>query len=453
MSAAERIKERKKLITDILKHSQGRSVLGADIRKRIKDAFGKNVSKGTLSSDIKALAAEGYEIVSDTDGYKLVGIREMAEVDETKSLEPIRRDTVAKWLIMIILSEDQDRYMSVREICDRYGELTDALSMSGIKAHLEALVKLKYISRHTKEEARAEGRSTLSEVREADNKLFYHISDSAPVLSFIDKEAVMDFNEYYHDGGYAEGLGRTLKTINDKIAAVSQDIYTEGSGVYKSTGIRNDIPKELTDRLDKLLQLPFRKYAIDIKYSEKEKIKDYTLKISMIIFNADMNGFYLLGEVKNKKKWIRKNFKLGSVTQMSVNKAISNDIYESRKYRDIFNKMWSCAPDEPCETEVIFEDIPNVREEIEALSRARSETAQINIVHGTDKTGWIRYRDMIMGTHDFLRFVRTLGDAAVIIKPEKSRKHLIEKTEEMVERYREILKKESAENGHDDECV
>ena len=253
MSAAERIKERKKLITDLLKQSQGKSVLGADIRKRIKDAFGKNVSKGTLSSDIKALAAEGYEIVSDTDGYKLVGIREMPEVDETKSLEPIRRDTV-----LIILSEDQDRYMSVREICDRYGELTDALSMSGIKAHLEALVKLKYISRHTKEEARAEGRSTLSEVREADNKLFYHISDSAPVLSFIDKEAVMDFNAYYHDGGYAEGLGRTLKTINDKIAAVSQDIYTEGSGVYKSTGIRNDIPKELTDRLDELFQICYR---------------------------------------------------------------------------------------------------------------------------------------------------------------------------------------------------
>ena len=44
-----------------------------------------------------------------------------------------------------------------------------------------------------------------------------------------------------------------------------------------------------------------------------------------------------------------------------------------------------------------------------------------------------------MGTHDFLRFVRSLGDAAVIVKPEKSREHLIARTKEMIREYREML--------------
>ena len=440
MSVAERIRERKKLIIDMLTEAPGNRVLGADIRREISAGQGRNISKATLSSDMKALVNDGYEIISDTEGYRLLNPGYDPERSEKAAFEPATADILSRWLIMVILSESYDRYMSAQDILCRYREMTDAISLSKLKDHLDNLERLKYISRHTRQEAWEAGQTSLSGSGEGDNKLFYHICDSAPVISFIDREAVMDFNAYFHDGGYAGELESTLKIINDKIAAVCQDIYAEGSGAYRSNGKRNDIPKDMTDKLSEILGLPFRKYALEIKYREKEGVKDLVFKTAMIIFNVETNGFYLLGEVWHKSRWQRKNLKLGEVTDMSANASIRNDIYESRKYREVFNKMWSSAPDEPTEVEVIFEETPEMLEEIEALRKARNDTANVTFTHDSDGTGLIRYRDRIMGTHDFLRFVRSLGDAAVIIKPEKSRKHLIAKTKEMLEGYRQILR-------------
>ncbi len=475
MSVAEKIRERRKLITDMLIRAPENRVYGADIRKAIMKSSGKDISKATLSSDIKTLVHEGYEIVSDTEGYRLLNPEFNPSEPETDGFEPVTRDTVARWFIMVILSGGCDRYMSALDIYNEYVNVAAPVSKSKMKRLLDGLVDMKYISRHTINDLIESGESLPEDSGRSSNKLFYHICDSAPVISFIDKEAVMDFNAYYYDGGYAEELGTTLKTINEKIAAVSPDIYEEASGVYKSTGRRNDIPEESAQKLDELLGLPFGKYALDIKYREKEKTKDYIFKTALVIFNVETNAFYLLGEVKAKGKWVRKNLKFSAVKEMSVNVTVSNDIYESRRYRDIFSKMWSAAPDEPCEVEVLFEDRPEIRDMVRSLKKARNETAEVTFIHGNSKpelyagkqdinegkketgkqegnspaagsylkgsnvTGWIRYSDKIMGTHDFLRVVRSLGDAAVIVKPEKSREHLIARTKEMIEGYREIL--------------
>ena len=475
MSVAEKIRERRKLITDMLIRAPECRVYGADIRKVIMKSFGKDISKATLSSDIKALVSEGYEIVSDSEGYRLLNPEFKPSDPETDGFEPVTRDTVARWLIMVILSGGCDRYMSVRDIYNEYANVAAPISMSKMKQLLDGLVDMKYVSRHTINDLIKSGESLPEDCGRSSNKLFYHICDSAPVISFIDKEAVMDFNAYYYDGGYAEELGAILKTINEKIAAVSPGIYEEASGVYKSAGRKNDIPEESAKRLDELLGLPFGKHALEIGYREKEKTKAYIFKTALVIFNVATNAFYLLGEVKAKGKWVRKNMKLSAIEKMSVNVTVSNDIYESRRYREIFSKMWSAAPDEPCEVEVLFEDRPGIRDMVRSLKQARKETADVTFILGNDdlvqeagtqgknkvKTGkgiqgegdqvtvshlkksefcgWIRYRDRIMGTHDFLRFVRSLGDAAVIVKPEKSREHLIARTKEMIREYREML--------------
>ena len=435
MPVAEKIKERRKLIINMLTLAPGNRVYGTDIRNEICGKFGKEISKATLSSDMKALALEGYEIAADTEGYRLLNPEFKSPDPETAGFEPVTRDTVAQWIIMVILSGNRDKYMSARDIYNEYINLTEVISMNKLKKLLDGLVDMKFISRHTRDEVWEAGQSIAEDSGKSNNKLFYHICDSAPVISFIDKEAVMDFNAYYHDGGYAEELGDTLRTINEKIAAVCPEIYEETSGVYKSTGRRNDIPEESEQKLESMLRLPFQNYALDIKYLEKEKSKDYIFKTALIIFNVETNTFYLLGEVRIKGKWIRRNLKLSAVTQMSVNESIRNDICESKKYREIFSKMWSAAPDEPCDVEVLFEDSRDIRDEIRMLRQARNDTATVTF----QDNGWIRYRDRIMGTHDFLRFVRSMGDAAVILKPEKSRKHLTDKTKEMIDGYREIL--------------
>ncbi len=439
MSAAERIRDRKKLIIEMLTRARGNRVLGGDIRNKIRESLGKDVSKATLSSDIKALVNEGYEIISGTEGYRLLNPEYDPKRSERAVFESVTADILARWLIMVILSEGYDRYMSAQEIMCRYREMTDSISLSKLKEHLSVLESLQYISRHTRQEAWEAGQTFRNVPGDGDNKAFYHICNNAPVISFIDREAVMDFNAYFHDGGYAGELESILKKINDKIAAVSTEIYTEGSGAYRSTGKRNDIPRDMLDKLNKILGMPFRKNALEIKYREKEGVRDHLFKTALIIFNVETNGFYLLGETRRRGRWLRKNLRLSEVTDISADVSIRNDIYESRKYREIFNKMWSSAPDEPADVEVIFEETPEILEKIKVLRKARKDTAIISFTKDVDGTGLIRYRDRIMGTHDFLRSVRSLGDAAVIIKPEKSRAHLITRTREMLEGYRKIL--------------
>jgi len=446
MSAAERIMQRQNLIIKILTGAPGNKTNGAAIREHIEQAFGKSVSKGTLSSDIKSLTGKGYRIVSEKDGYRLLNPgydhKQDPKIKEAESFAPITADTVAQWIIMHILSEGKDKYLSARDICEKYTQLCGKVSLSRIKVLLKSLEGRKFITRHTGDEAWEAGQTYLSEVGESGNKAFYHISDTAPVVSFVDREKVMDFNAYYHDGGYAGELRGAFKQINDKIAYICPDMYKDGSGAYKSSGKRNDITSGSTERLDCILRLPFRKYALNIKYREKESAKKYIFKTALIIFNAETNMFYLLGEVKNKNRWIRKNLKLSAVTDMSVNADVPNDIFESRKYKDIFRKMWSSAPDEPCEVEVVFKDTPRIREVIKTLARARSDTASVSYPSGQSQSGTeslIRYRDHISGAHDFFRFVRSMGDEAVIVRPLKSRVHMISKTGEMIRGYEDIL--------------
>ncbi len=439
MSAAERIAKRQKLIINILRDAANNKVVGAKIREQIDLAFGRPVSKGTLSSDIKTLTAKGYEISSDTDGYRLHNPGFDPDQDpkrrQTADFAPITPDTVAQWFIMHILSEGDDKYLSAQDICLKYGSLCGRVSLSKIKSLLKNLEEKKFVSRHSRDEAWEAGQTYLSEKGEAGNKVFYHISEAAPVVTIVDRERIMDFNTYYYDGGYAEDLRSAFKQINDKISFLCPEMYADGSGVYKCSGKRNDIRDGLTDRLDEILCLPFRKYALNIKYREKESEKNYIFKTAMIIFNEETNAFYLLGEVKSKNKWIRTNLKLSAVTEASATPDIPNDIFESRKYKDIFRKMWSSAPDEPCEVEVVFKDTPRIREAIKAMTKARSDTAEVTYTEsGSQKL--IRYRDHISGAHDFFRFVRSMGDEAVIVKPEKSRGHMIAKTKEMIEEYK-----------------
>ncbi len=82
----------------------------------------------------------------------------------------------------------------------------------------------------------------------------------------------------------------------------------------------------------------------------------------------------------------------------------------------------------------------SVRQFVEDLKKARGETA--NVIYPKeeqDEDSWIIYKDKIKGINDLLPHIRSLGSSAVIIKPERIRKLIMDKTEELIERYKEVL--------------
>ena len=217
-------------------------------------------------------------------------------------------------------------------------------------------------------------------------------------------------------------------------------MYDDVSGVLKTFGRKNDVSGERLQELETFLGLPFKELAVNIKYKEKEKIKEYLFKTALIVFSMETNGFYLLGEAKDGNEWERRNFRLELVTDAKADNETVNDIYESKRYKRMYKEMWSVVTDKPVHVEVWFEDVPYVRRQIKELSIARKDTAEVTFPK-TEKDGrWIKYKDDIIGVHAFMRYVRSMGSSAVIISPKSNREHMIKKTEEILENYKETIK-------------
>lgn len=429
------VKKRKELISDILIKAGDRFVSGVEIRQEIEKKFGKGVSKGVLSENIKELKKEGFEIESGTSGYRYRGSRDsLVQTDEELMLmdeyEPSTADVVAEWLIMLVFAKERDRLIDIKTIKKECNELTSFIKQSSIREHVNVLVQKGYLSVRG-----GEDKNEIFDQPTSAGSRYYQLTESAPVITVIDEEALEEFNEYYYDRGYESELRDVLTGINEKATAVSPTLYTGNSGSIRSFGRKNDIPERLTQKLEKILHLDFKKHALDIEYEEKEEIRKYIFNTALIIFNVETNTFYLLGEaLDRRKRWGRKFFKLELVREAVVNTEVKNTIYESKKYKELFGKMWSCAPDEPKEIEVLFRNDDEIKGFVKVLAEARKDTAEISL-----EGKHIRYSDSIIGLHDFLRTVRSLGEAAEIIKPEGSRKHMIEKTKDIINCYKEIL--------------
>ncbi len=439
MAGRQEVRERKKMIIEILRAAGG--IRGEQLIQEIIKRGGSSIKKNTLTDNINGLRKEGFNIESTQNGGYILKESE-AMIDASgiadEDYEPANKDTAEQWLLLLIFEKEHDRYMSVEDIHLAYEDMAGKISDTKLRTHLAKLEKLRFISKYSFEEIRS--RSHLDEDTDgkAPNKRFYHISENAPVPGLIYKDDLMEFNGYYSDRGYDSELKETLKAIRKKIAFVSPETEDPESGAIRTFGRKNDISDELTDKLDFILSLPFKELALNIRYREKDNEKDYCFKTALIVFSVETNSFYLIGEAKNEEGWSRIVFRPERVVKAVADKNTKNDIYESRKYKRLFRQMWSVVTEEPTHVEVWFEDMPYIKRQIDILKNARAGTAKVSYPVNQGTGGWIKYKDDIIGVDAFMRFVRGMGSSAVIIEPARAREHMIKKTEELLEKYKEL---------------
>ena len=421
------VKDRKRRIIEILKSAEYMTL--ADIGKALASDEGSEepVKKGAVNKYIESLRDEGYIIESlKNKGLRLIQDETMYMDTPDKEYELPDKGVITRWLILFLLSRYKG-YMTYEMIKEGFDEKYYEIKDSVLRKHLEELTNLQYITEHGVDDIPGYYKYDNSQ-----NKIYYCITEAAPVPAFLEMDDIFNFNDYFSFGGGKRELGGEIESIIKKIKKVIPDLDNEHKA-YEAKGRKNFLTPETKEKLDRFLKLPFKTDVLNVKYPVEGEMRDIIFHTGLLVFCVEKNKFYLLGESDDEIRILR----LDKITEVEVKEKSANKVYETVKYRNMFEEAWAVSKNEPEEVEIWFEDIGHVREKMERLMKRRSATAAIVGKEEAAGKNWLVYRDTIIGVTDFLPFIRSLGSSAVLVKPEWASRLIMEKTKELVDKYEE----------------
>ncbi|GEM_PF-3202806 len=470
-SKEEEIIRRHKHILEIL--SDGKRISSTGIIEGLKEYPDISpVKKTTICEDIKQLKAEGYDIDTKS-GYSLKRSAGNAGLDDIKEYDSFCKHVPEEWLIMSVMSRRYDQYISFYKLCEELDiapaksseesfEVSEPKNTAGdygiteamLRTCLRNLEKQGYICTYGKDDVG----TVVSETAEQSSKgrhaapsniKYYHLTESAPVLSLLSEDDIWEFCDKYAYGGIATELADDMEILNKKISGVVQDIPSFDGRTFRTFGQKARISGRLKKKIEDFLKLPFKTRELLIRYNVNGEMKDIRFMTGLLVFSVEKNALYLLGESEEETVFLRFD-KCDKIEEFRPGRKKKNTIYESSKFTKMRDESWSAPAEEECEVEILFQDVPYVRFFVKELETARGNTANViypkreHKIDGDDADnhdGWIIYRDKMRGVNDLLPYIRSMGASAVIIKPESKRKLVMEKTEELIEKYKELHEK------------
>lgn len=442
-SKEQEMTERKKLILQML--SEGRRISLAEIMDRWSVVTGKPPlnSKGTIAADIKKLRDEGYNIDSSRSGYLLIKDENVMTADIPDDYVLPDKDVFNEWFIMHILQQRYDQYISLDKLKQDIDNWFVDFEMSDnmLRKCLDRLEQLQYIEVSGKNELGTVVSLTDREWTNGleyapDDKEFYHLLESAPILSLINEDDLFKCYENFEYKGSSTELADELEILNDKILQVLPDIDPMTADLLRTAGRKNHIPGEMKEKLEEFLKLPFKTEELMISYPFVEGEKEIRFMTGIIVYSLEKNELYLVGESEEKLQLLR----FDRIIEVKPGECRKNEVFLSEKYMKMFEESWSVPAEEEDDVEIRFQNVSSVRGFAEDLEEARNKTANVVYPEEKDKDSWIIYTDKIKGINDLLPHIRSYGSSAVIIKPERIRKGMIDKTAELIEKYKEVLK-------------
>ena len=435
--------ERKTLILQML--ADGRRISSKEIISQWSEVSGKPPlnSKSTITSDITKLKEEGYNIDSNKSGYMLIHDENVMTAELPDEYILPDKYVVKEWIIMHIMQQRYDQYISYEKLKEEIEKRFEEINITDhlLRKCLERLEQLQYIKAcgknevgtvvsETKKQKESGGLSVPS------NKRYYHLTESAPVLSLIHEENLINFFDYSVYEGISTELAEELKKINEKIVQVLPEMDVTEVDVFRTAGRKNQIPDEIKKKLEDFLKLPFKTEELLISYPFDDGLMEIHFMTGIIVYCVEKNELYLLGEADKKQLVLR----FDRIKNVTLGNRCKNTVYLNDRYRKMFEESWSVPTDAEDDVEIRFQNVFSVRQFVEDLKKIRGETANVIYPKGDqDDDSWIIYRDKIKGINDFLPHIRSLGSSAVIIKPEYIRKRMMDKTAELIERYKEVL--------------
>ena len=446
----QEMEERKELILKML--SEGRRISSTEILERLSKATGKPPlkSRTSIKDCIDELKREGYDIDSNDGSYLLIKDETVVNEEIPDDYICSDKEVVNEWIVMHVMQQRYDQYISfdrlMKEIenCFKDIHMTDYM----LRKYLARLEELQFIEACGKDEvgtvvSETEDQMINGRSHAPKNKKYYHLTESAPVLSVMDKGDLNDFCIEYALGGISTELTDEMGIIKEKINQVIVADNVSGSDFYMTSGRKSRIPGEMKEKLEEFLKLPFKTKELLVSYPFVDGEKEISFMTGMIVYSTDKNELYLLGELDGQNLILR----FDRIKKIIPGSKGKNTVYLDDKYRKMFEEAWSVPTEKEDDVEIRFQNVPYVRRFVEDLKRARGEIANVIYPEAEpcedteiqDPDSWIIYRDKIKGIDDFMPYIRSKGSSAIVIKPEKYRKLMMEKTAELIERYKEVI--------------
>ena len=388
---------------------------------------GGGLPRSSLKDYLDALRDQGYQIEQKPRGtYTLV--------KDHNDYEKIDKNTPIEWYILYILSQ-YDKPISYEKLKQDYTDNVgtgrdESRTSNAMKRHSHNKLFSDTTFRTCIKKLRERGYiKTVRDDQKNRRRIFYRIVDDSPLPVIIDSTDIDIFTQSYDDLYAKSELEQPLSDLYRKIIDLSGYQAEDNPGKYLlAHGRKNALNQDLTTKFYELLSYPYRKYYLNISYRTRDNTKiSENIAVALIFYGLETNMIYILGE-NNSGLYI--NIRLSDITEISVDDAHENTIFQSEKYKRLFKQMWSASPDDPVPVRILFEDTPFVREKVERLHSQR-EFSEIR-----DTEYGIEYIDIISGISSFSRFLRSFGSSAIVLEPEDLRRTMIESASRIVNNYK-----------------
>lgn len=411
-----------------------------------------DISKKTLQDDIRFLNEQGYSIPkhSKKNGYVLTEdekkrIRQkMGDGQDTIVYQSLVSSHIQKTIIMLIL-QNKNRFMPLSEVVDEYEEymnetggatkdrqslmnsISNTLGEKGVGLVSENYAEVKRVSELTAEEASAIPAKYNSDM----DIRCYKLTKKSPVLLTLEWDMAQDLLSEIRAFGSSYALKDRLKSIEAKLSvALYSDVEAVNGDNFEIFGNKINRNSEIGSELDKLSEIPFEKYAVNVSYKEKS----FTFKVGLLVYVADKDKLYLIGQQLKGEEFSEMETVLlvDRIDSIEIT-SIPNDIFRNAHYMNLYDEMFSISTDDLKHVVVEFDIFGNIPKKIEQLAKTRKNAS---VVLDNDKGTGI-YEDDVRGMADFARFLRRFGRSVRVIEPASLKDMMKNTVDRLEKRYRE----------------
>ncbi len=408
MATKEEIRKRTEYVKNILKTSDG---ISKEELMRTLD-----IKERSLENMIKELKNAGWQIVNEKGVYFLHNKNELeSKIEEPES----QKSDVYKVLILFCLMDKNGRKLSLSD-----KELYRAVSgeeRSGNCEWFEAAIK----------ELVEEGYINHSRGR-------YSLGMNSPrlvvgIYDDYDDTMLLDLTrELGNQADLSEAIKRIKERLEWQYSGREED---EKKNILIRQGRHKNMDAVMGLIKDKLLTVPYMEKALKLTYrTRNDEIVESSIKVGMLLYSASLDCTYALGEkVDNPEDIIC--LRIGGMEKLQVIDEISNDVYNSKKYDDIYKKMFGIGYGSEEDIEIAFADIPYVKGIVDKLYTERRKQGGNPCLTKGDDGRWI-YTDTIIGVYNLLPYVRRMrAENCEIIKPASLRKEMQSSAKRILSRY------------------
>ena len=420
-SKQEAIKKRRfSILSDLLVQSYTEEALQQKYR----------IERKTLKDDIRALVQSGFEIPrysKKSGGYALseeqkAAIRAKLSLSDSNdvTVEKLRNADIQKTILLLLLQQSKG-FVDINELKERYLKYVDIDETVDEK-------KLNSISNRVRNALEEETSGLIASGLVEKKGDRYRVTKQSPIYLVISEEELMDIL------GAIETYGQTY-ILKDKLMSIHRDLHAVlfkdtdsiSKGGFVVVGKVVNRNKNINRLISIIEKIPYDKYAIEFTYNSKTT----RFKTGIVVYVADKDKLYMIGRTKRDSNKIIDVEKISG--NISVIKAVDNDIYKDQYYLKIYEEMFSISTEPLEHVRVEFDIYGNILKKFEKL---RDERKSATIKLSSDgKTGF--YEDDIRGISDFAKYLRRFGRSVRALEPEKLKKEMTNSVIRLEQRYKE----------------